>query len=527
MRGKITYYNQKTGIGVITNQHKKNFEFRKNAWHDFNKIPTKGMFVNIRVDEFGKVLDCRESIFNSLKKDYKLLESDFWNTEDDFELLELIEAKKEWLITKNLNSLEPKKPIEPTKSIDECFDLFFNDDILLVYKYQELLLSENKQKLDYFRLKRFIQKAKTHLLATDSTINPELFSEIEQELRMLEQSYIKILKRLNIENKDAFNEIFLPYQIEYLRYQRKLQLDKERLFQITTNIKKLNNYVAIHKPTTEAEKEKFEKIKSHLEGILKEKEKLEYETEILKKQIAHFESKYFNEFVTIYNFEREQKRLFDYIQEIADILAYRLDTLIWEKAVNSESIKNSFYKNKNEGAFCTITFLRYYLKSLNKNNLSQNDDFLNNYLKKYEKEFCFYTLLVSENSELIERLKVVLLETDKNILVFPFLKALEALHWLKVINNSVDLIIIDSSMKTVSAIEFIRGYFDLKKKKNSKFLILSLLNDKEEIEKLATHGIKHFVKKPIINSEIKEKVLELMQSKALLKLKETQEIGER
>ncbi len=507
MRGKITYFNDTTGIGTITNRDKRIFEFRKKVWHDFNKIPSRGMFVEFRANENGVIVDCRESIFQMLRVDCKITEKEFWDSLSDSELQDLAENKKDWLTSAHLESIEPNKPIQPTKSIDECFDLYFYEDIAQVYSYNHVI-NENSKSMEYFKMRRFLHKAKTQLMDIDHSIKSDTFVAIEQELTNMEHSYLKVAKRMKVDLKEAFKELFLPHQIDYLRYKKRLLLDSERLFHVESTQKRLKSYLNIAKPVSEKEKEKHEKTKNHFQELEQEKTSLSNSIEQLKKQISFFENRYQNEFIAIYKFEDEQKKLYEHLKEILDKLAYSFDELIWQKACGSGAVKKSFYKLNGESAYCAMNFLRFYLRPLSKAHLSDADDALRKYLIKYERENCVNIMWLTEYSESLERVKGMLLEINKEFLVNSFIRAIEAIRWLR--TSKADLLIVDADIKSLTPVEFVERYQQLRPK-SSRFVILGTTDDMEKIGKIVKRV--EFVKKPFDKETLSGAVERVLEGK--------------
>lgn len=518
MRGRINYYNEKTGTGVISTQFKRIFEFKEKAWHDFHNTPMRGMYVYFRTNEQHQVVDCKESRFKELQKDYNLKEEDFWNSDDEEELQELAEQKRDEIINQGITAISPQNPLKESVSIDSSFDRFFAEPIAIIYKYRETLLSDiNDKKLDYFVLKRFLSKAKSQLTNMDTGISIDRFSEMEQELTRLEHQLAVVIRQMKKELPESFEEIYLHHQIPYLRTLRRIQLDDERKFQIGKMQKKLGFDLQMNERKAKIERneklrtpvlERIAKIKEQTFLLAKELKQIEQNRELFVKNIKNFRNKKFNEFVAVYKFEDEQKRIHDYIRSIMDHITFNYDNLIWNLSIDSGSIKNNFYRQQSEGPFCIMTFVRYYLKQLNKGNLSPADQALFRYIKSYDRQKSKKFLLLSENKELLERLRVTLFGLHKNVLVYPFPRAVESLHWIKA--NLADFIVIDNNIKTLTPLEFLDKNLrsQPKSKQHTRFIILHTRED----DRLKSLGIEtHYLPaQPLDKSEFENLVSSLM-----------------
>ncbi len=512
MHGKISYYGDKTGIGTITNQNRRVFEFGKIAWHDPKSLPERDMFVDFRIDEKGKVVSIRESTFKKLSITHGITEDDFWSCADDKILEDRAKNLKDELINRGLNTLNPKKPLKANRSIDECFDIFFSDQIEMVYKYEELLVEPQKYSyIDYPKMKRFLQKAKTQLLNSDTSISHEHFSEIEQELTRLEYLITNILRAIKTDITTMFEEIFLENQILYLRTKRRVTLELERTFQLEKMIEKSRFDIDTHKQRAKRETKESEKQKEEqkVELILKNRDEWKKEIDAKNENIKHFknnitkfEKKYFTEFINGYNFEKEEKRVYKYLKMIMDYVAYVFDHTIWKLAMNSKSIENSFYSHNAEGSFCAFTFLRYYLKPLDKLRLSENDKALYQYLLSYEKKHSTKILLLSEESDFSMKCRILLFGSDKDFLIFSFPRAIDSMQWVK--GEAIDILLIDNSIYSLSIYEYLKYFKSINKNPSVKILCFLDEENRDKQAELKSLGVDLFLKKPLNKERLKE-----------------------
>lgn len=514
MRGKLTYYNDKTGIGAIVNLNKKTFEFRKGAWHDTKVNPERGMYVDFREDESGHIADCRESVFKELVQSHGIVEKDFWNSKDDEELKSVAEEKREALLNKHLDKLKHDQPIKPVKSIEECCEAFYGEPITAIYAHQEFLNHpDERQMLDYFRLKRFLHKAKSHLLSTDSTISSKLFAQIEQDLMRLEYQFAFVKMRMKVDLEDAYVDIFLGVQTDYIRVTRRIKMEEERMFQLKAALKQHDMQItqwSRKAKTSDEARIKVEKLSNNKVALNEKLKKVFLEHKGFVERRKEFEQKYLHEFLHVYKFEEQQQVVHDYLKQIIDHLGWQFDDILWKEAIHSNSIQMNFYKTGTIGAYCAMTFLRAYLKPLNKKMLNKADEMLYKYLKKYEKHEAHHILVVSDSQDFSESVRIALLQSHKDILVHTFSRAVESLPWMK--ENNPNLIIIDASVKTLSAVEYITRYFTSHAKSHdAEFLLLTSNPNNDTLNKLRTLGVNHFGSKPVSQGELGSQTLEILE----------------
>lgn len=513
MRGRISYYNEKTGVGVIVNLQKRTFEFRKASWHDRESIPTRGMYVDFRQDEGGRVVDCLESIYQELAQKYDIPEKEFWDSRDDAELKEVADGIRQEMITKNIDEIGIETPLDATMEITECFNRFYADALELQGRYAYLSRDDLKrQSLEYFRIKRFIQKAKSHLIATDSSTSPKQFAEIEQEIFNLEYQIAYLKKRMMIDVQEAFVEIFIEQQIDYLRTNAKINLDEDKMFEIKASLKKHDSQIKMWESraaTNPIARDKAEKLKAARAKLSDTLKLLFARHQALTGKKKSFEDANLNEFIHEFGFETKQTEIHDRLIVIINHVGWKFDQMLWEVASKSQSIQNNFYRNRTNGSYCAMTFLRAYLKPLNKNSLSKPDTVVYKYQMKFDSMMAHTVLVVSDSATFSESARLVLFETHKDILVHTFSRAVESLMWMQ--SHNPKIIILDASTKTLTPIEYMSRYFTSHSKDgDAEFIVLTSDLQNDALRKLRTLGANHFCSKPINTTELKHKVLEIL-----------------
>ena len=95
MHGKISFYSAKNQSGTIIDKNKRIYELRASGWHDPSTIPSNGLYVAFRLDENGKVSDCKASKYQDFKSEPYICEAEFWDSEDDEALEEIEETNLE------------------------------------------------------------------------------------------------------------------------------------------------------------------------------------------------------------------------------------------------------------------------------------------------------------------------------------------------------------------------------------------------------------------------------------------------
>ncbi|MGP1450091.1 MAG: hypothetical protein ACTTJS_03045 [Wolinella sp.] len=462
MHGKILYYNEVTQIGTITTATKRVFEFSKHSWHDRKNLPVSDMFVEFRLSDGARASDCKESNFKRLQKLYPINESDFWQSDSDEKLEILGIERREQMILSGLNSLDITKPLEVNPSISRCFDLYFSDELEFLEQYKELFgEGSDYPTLNYALLKPFLQKAKTHLLSIDTSISAEVFAEIEQDIH---RSRARIERMEHISHLDidsVFEQMFLSLQIPYAQACRRLELEGERLLQVENRLKKIPYDLETFKRRADivkgeqkvAYEEKIVATMTEAKNLQKERLYRARNCELLRAQIEQFKRVNLEELLKAYHFIEQISKILQYLKHVLDYLGYALDYTIWQEASRSSNIAMSFYNQAVQGGFSAFTFLRSYLKILDKSQLSPHDRELYKYLSAHEKKSMIKLLVLSEDSAFMARLKRQLLGANKDVLIHAFARGIDSLAWIR--SNSVDAVFVDINMHSMSAREWL------------------------------------------------------------------------
>lgn len=484
MHGKITYYNNNNGSGTIIDKNKRVYEFRSNAWHDLSTLPTKGMLAEFRLDDSGKISDCKSSKYQHFEPGGFLAEADFWSSDSDEALREMEERRREDRIERVADEIEMESvnTLEQNKSVEECLDFHFIHQSRIIDKYKQHIEGKRKIKtLDYQKLKRFIDKTMTQLNFFDKRIGEDEFHETKQELSELEFSYNSFMK-YDHDNPDAlFEEIYLSRQVNYLALKKRVTLEEENIFAMQNKLKKIasehkmfeNRIAQVGGAKTEQGQKFVEKL-AQLDTQQKESEEIIEELrEIVERTGALLEDfvvRVKEKFPKLYAGKKEQ--ITHDMLLIINFIAYNMDTMIWKKASMSESVLNTFYKPGIYGSFSTMTFLYYYLKPLNKDRLNENDQDLYNIWVEYDHKIAKKVVLVSENPTLLHSLKVFMLGKDKETLVRDLTKPVEFFSYIK--NNRADLVIVDANLRSIPAHELIiKGRKIYKNTDTTKFILFT------------------------------------------------------
>lgn len=363
LNGRILYYNPHTGEGKLILASQEKLDFSADQWRDFDAIPSAGKLVTCEIDKGSLIslqLASSDEALGKIEKDKTLENSDG--------LLHSEQTNQE-----NSSSSDHKC----TFTIGETIDNYFKPIVALIGKPPSVV--NTIAQLDFFLVKRFLMTAYNDLNGLDRSLhnNPEII-KILQEVQELQKAYRTIDARLETP-KLAFEMIFLRSQPEYLRFIRHkehclshismLSKIEESLFpDIQAREEEIKLLPKIeYKQRLVLEKELKSMRRNYVDTIHENAELFE-ELSTMEDLKAVYTQKYAENFFS--EFLKIGGRHLETLKSILNYRAYDFDKLIWAHAENSKVICEFLESADIEGEYSTLTFLRYYLKSLNPDKLN-------------------------------------------------------------------------------------------------------------------------------------------------------------
>lgn len=399
-----------TGRGTVKNLANTFFDFNRQNWHDKKSMPSVGVFVEFHA-EGKKITSLKPSKFQEFKEGDFLNEQDFWRTNDDNELEDVQNSRRSAYITQlyRTTDFDTIDHIPLSLTIPQAIQKYFEGEILSVEALKVNMENNEKEApciLDYFIIKRFLNKAYDTLVFMDNSINQSQFTTIKSITMHLENSYNDMRdkqKLLNITR--IFNENFLSMQCHYQALVATIDTRKNRLAsneaQLKTAQMELKLQTSKPKPDPDKIKAKQEKIDALIKEINYFKETYA-RLEGLRKE---FYNKNYKLFENAFKLSRE--KLFQKIITGLNLCATITDTKIWSLALKSSGVKNSYFTRNNiEHSFCAVNFAELYLSRLDKSALNPIDQKLYAYVQKISKEQSKKFLVITTDLDLLAKIKI-------------------------------------------------------------------------------------------------------------------------
>jgi|GEM_PF-4116816 len=478
MHGRINYYSTKAGVGSIINNLKKAFDFKISNWHDSSTIPSIGMFVTYTLDDKGRLSDIKSSSYQSFKNHPFLNEADFWATNDDAQLDELEEKRREDIVNNRVKELEVQKvsSISLDKSEEECLRLVFSKHYDVIEENNDLLKKESPFEFDYVLLKRFLEKTLLQLTTLDKRISADQFADVRQKIIEVEYLQGLLVKVADPDSIELTKNYFLKYQIEYTAIKRAGANFSDMITMLSNRTKNLETELAGLPNRIQTASNSDDKARLESDRNKKTQEKIEIDKELevkkpvlesLKEVVQEFERHYVAEFPQFYK-EHKEKLKTD-IGKLLNRLADRMDTKLYEAASSSDVIISNFYSQSIDGSFSTMTFVRYYLVRLNKELLKDADKALYQLLLAYEKSMIVKVAIIAEDVPLAQRLKMLSLSQSKHIKASIFYRAIEFYSVCE--QESFAMVLVDTKLRGADAAEVVQKGQASAKNANASFVV--------------------------------------------------------
>ncbi len=316
------------------------------------------------------------------------------------------------------------------KSTNESVQLFFTTESAIVDYFSTIDHSLESfphyesifNRIDFLKLRRFLLTTYNNLVDLDLELKKTHITDILKDLMSLSDIYDSFTQKSK-QIKKAFYDLFLSRNDEFVHAQKKVETNRLSIDKHNSNIAIAEAAIAkleyhINKtPTTSSYypliQQKMKKAKSIIVDEIHAKRSMEEENFRLIQFIEMIINENEESFAKKYTIEAIA---FD--QKITDLLnktAYVFDNELWKYARDSKPIKVHFQQSYIKGQLSSLTYLKYYLQSLNNKNLSQEQQELADlvpYLENLHRRRVLYFTAEIENAM---RLKSVITSIDKYI----------------------------------------------------------------------------------------------------------------
>ena len=452
--GKILFYNEQKGKGIIMTPDKEKLTFTIDEWDDFETMPAAGLLVELHKDEANQ--SARISPEKPQKKEEEQKRHRYKNQE-----LTETEEEVNSLLNDSANSLDVMdRQIKLTANISDTMDKYFENIRIQIKKREGYRKVDGR--LKYRLAKRFLWTTYNNIKEIDHHVITPRIQSISKDLRYMSDLYEDFEKKIKYPAL-AFEDIFLSYQTEYKRVRQLTQKAMEKL----SVLKHKEQLIYIQKQTKQKEIEAC-KDKKRLQELLQEQKvingtyvdvvhmmaKLQEDHKINTQRLQEFEKKYQNNFNE--KFKKEARYYNNFLVDILDAQAYLLDSLLWKEAKVSRAVKAYFKELPVDVELNTKGYLKYYLSTLDTEKTSESSKVffaLYEHLQEIQQD---YILIVTASVEDGMDYQLAIQKVCKNFSVKLFVDELSALKWS--MRNNVKVIVLEDLLHVSTAEKFLDSY---------------------------------------------------------------------
>jgi len=527
--GKILFFNQHDGKGMLITSAKEKLEFFVKDWNDFEVVPSLGLEVVFDIDGIfarnivssinaDTVLTQEDiDISSSIEKSFEPMIEDLppdivlfpqeEQSEGEIEIADIVQEEKQIAIQQEV-SLQ-KESITLSYSLSNAIKNYFEkiDKHLLDRDFYR----KNTTRLDYKLIRRFLWTAYNNLSEIDSSIVTVTIKSLANDLKTTWHIYDDFNHKAKNPSL-AFIEVFLACQAQYKRIKEGAEKIEEKLQSLKTNEQAMYARLRVKKEelNKSIDNEDFTVINQDFKSlngayvdivhlIAELDEQYKRDLDILNK----FEEKYRKDFYHLFAQESEK---YDYLLvELLDTQASVFDTQLWKHAKNSKFVKSYFKRAGIVGELNTKTYLKYYLDTLDatkSGSTAQKLFKIYEYLLSTHKE---YIMIVTAEAQDAMEFANALKRINKSYNIKVFIDEKKAIHWA--LNNSVKVLVMQENLRTINGGYFLEIYHD-KILMNPKIILIGnkpKLSDNIMINKLLSANVSARVIAENVKSFFEEK----------------------
>ena len=505
--GKILFFNENDGKGIIITATREKIDFLVAEWNDYELMPTTGLEVVFDVeDNYAYEIVAKENYVaeNSLEKDddtfeenilveEEVIEDDVDISEEEHEAFE-DETLIDVLDDAECDVLKEERPqsITNTLNLSTAIKNYFTMIQENIEKRKAYKNAEGR--LEYLLVRRFLWTTYNNLTEIDIQIITPKIRTLGEDLTKMSNIYDDFRRKIKYP-KLAYAEVFLASQAEYLKIRRGAQkilekLERLRLDEQTIGalkeVRKKELQESIDSEQLSALEDEFKSLSGSYVDVVHMMAELDERYKSDMQLLTDFEQEYREDFYKLFGIE-VKKHEFDLV-DILNAQAYIFDLQLWHKAKHSKSIKAHFKQSSISGELNTRTYLKYYLSTQDETKATEETKklfTLYEYLSSIHKE---YILLVMATPQDALDYEAAIKSMQKSYEVKTFVDELNAIKWA--MKNSVKVLVLEEELVKVRAERFIEIYAKNVLSKPKIVLIGEKpKNSKLSIEKLLQNGV--------------------------------------
>lgn len=401
-------------------------------------------------------------------------------------------------------------------SVEECIDKTLEPIRSVISQYSEYLIADKK--IDYLKMRRFIFTAYNNLVEMDQSVLKAEVSEPKSKLNAVKKHFDELEMYLKKPLSINFEKIFLEQQSHYREVRRSAERAKHNIdlkdvqashLRVThSECKKSLQLTSRKHPRYPEIEARCKKLNREYVDSLHEASELRSRLALLQDRMEEFKKSHSITFGKVFDERTEQIK--GDINSIMDGIAYEFDTILWEKAKESTAVRKFFLEAKIEGTYSSKTFLKYYMRSLDEQKFSEDQEKLYELLDYLESISAKHIFFLSNDDEELAHFRMLIENIDKDFTVYA--ESVPAKIYSELKRHPIDLLVLNDEQKSQTGIEILQELWNtFEEAKNTLPVMLRFQKPTyESLDTAGKMGVKYFILAEASDEEFKEKLLDIL-----------------
>ncbi len=464
--GKILFYNENEGKGIIITQEREKYDFHVEDWNDFDIFPKVGLDVTCKIE--------KNHIYYIAPSDTGAKRASEVQTGEAEEKEEEPNSLALW--EKDRTKIDK---IRLSVSVKVCVNQYFRqieDDIDKRTGYRNA-----KHRLDFLKMRRFLYTMYNNLTELDMHFITPRIKVMRDDLLEMSQVYDDFKSKATYPDI-AFEKVFLSRQDEYIMIRDDAAVSFGKLGGLRETEGRLSDVIG----EKEEVLERTLRVSTQFDRLDGEHKELKSDYVDTVHMMASLDEEYHRDLELMLTFEQTHKDEFfelfkeasqayrDQIIGILDAQAFLFDEQLWMQAQRSRVIQNFFQESHIQGEYCSKTFLKYYLNSLDQDKVSHEQKEL---FKLYEYLDSLHhdsVVVIVDDMDKVFHFKALFSKVSMPLNSQVFMDSKKAFSWMQ--KYPVNLLILSRNLDKINAESFVHQF---KEKIGSRAKVVLLGSKKE------------------------------------------------
>jgi len=375
------------------------------------------------------------------------------------------------------------KVIELSKSPAECIDIYFKDTLIGIKKFM-LRYKESQGSLDYFITRKILATMFNNLRELDTEfVSGELY-EVYKDFKEMGGVYAQFQSRI-AHPGIAYDNVFLGLQAGYKKVKRENEILDFEASNMSAKEGSLRNEIESKNAELKQSgisKSRYNEIISEIKHLKGQQVDLIHKTAVAKEQLEmnlklmdSFKERYKGVFNELFE---EQSHLYNAkAVSILNAQAYSFDTTLWKFAKKSKQIRKFFKNARIKGDFCSATYMKYYLGTLDRGKMTQEQVEMQKLFEYLKDKVGMCIIIVGADKEKLLDIKVTLDATTLDYRIEVFTDEAKSINFAK--NHHVSLLILSEKLEKLTFEQYLLAY---KKRVDDDIKCLAITDDILNIE---------------------------------------------